>query len=123
MRQENIYALVDPGTHCVRYVGRTSQTLEQRLAHHIGAARRGKVASALYAWIRSTNYKPTIVLLQTVEPGEVRLPDGRYENPASAAEIKWVKRFERSQLTNRWIDRECRAYKRLINTPQARASP
>ncbi len=115
MQTEHIYALVDPGTRRVRYVGRTSLPLTKRLAQHIGAANRGDGSNSLHAWIRSICYEPIIVLLDTVEVHERSLAGGKYENTASSAEVKWIKRFERGSLVNAWVDRECQAYKRLIN--------
>lgn len=115
MRTELIYALIDPTSREVRYVGRTSRTLKQRRDEHISAAKRSVKLTAVQAWIRSIKYRPATVLLQRVDVNKISNSDGRLENTASAAEIKWIKRFERSRLLNGWIDRECRAYKRLVN--------
>ena len=112
---EIICALVDPNTHKVRYVGRTSESAGKRLRHHITASRRCKLPPPLYEWIRSLSpSKPVLVVLQEVVCATVLVEDGRREYTASAAEAKWIKRFERGQLFN-WIDRDSRAYKRLVN--------
>src|SRR5690348_11859576 len=111
-----IYALVDPETLLVRYVGRTSQTPQKRLAHHLSAARRN-VQRPVYDWIRSiTPARPIIVVLQEVDHARVKRTDGqsRYESTVSAAETKWMKRFERSRIFNA-IDRSSGAYRRLVN--------
>jgi hypothetical protein len=112
-----IYGLIDPHTHRTRYVGRTNHTATKRFKEHIQEARRGNVRP-VYDWIRSL--LPRVPVLHVLEviadgDGEVTLPDGKYENKGSAAETKWSKRFERSQLFN-WIDRDSRAYRRLVNT-------
>jgi hypothetical protein len=109
-----VYALVDPNTLQVRYVGRTSQTAARRLRHHLGAARRGSPKS-VYAWIRSiAPALPIIVVLQEVEHARIKRNDGLYETTVAAAETKWMKRFERSKIFNS-IDRSSGAYRRLVN--------
>lgn len=109
-----IYALVDPQTRQVRYVGRTSQTLKQRLGHHLTAARRN-VQKPVYAWIRSIAPEtPIAVILQEVEYSRYARAKGVYETTTEAAETKWMKRFERSGILNS-INRHTKAYQRLIN--------
>lgn len=109
-----IYALADPDTHQVRYVGRTGQTAQQRLSHHLGAARRGHTAP-VYDWIRGLAPRvPLLIILQELRNQKIALPDGVYESTVEAAETKWMKRFERSQLFNR-IKRHSRVYRRLVN--------
>ena len=110
-----IYALADPNTHHVRYVGKTSQTALRRLQHHLSAARRG-VPGPLYVWIRSlTPRLPLLIVLQEIDGvvGRLRCPGG-YENAIAAAETKWMKRFERSGIFN-LIMRDSLAYRRLVN--------
>src|SRR5215472_7677276 len=90
-----IYALVDPDTHHVRYVGRTGQSALQRLSHHLGAAKRSHTAP-VYEWIRGLAPRvPLLVVLQELQNQQVILPDSRYESTVEAAETKWMKRFER----------------------------
>lgn len=109
-----IYALADPNTHEVRYVGQTSRTLAKRLYDHMTAARRN-VRTPLYDWIRRLSpERPVIVLLQTVHNEKVADSRGKYESTAITAETKWMKRFERSQLLTP-IARDSRAYRKLVN--------
>lgn len=71
-----IYGLVDPDSNKIRYVGKTSSTIERRLLEHINDAinimnKRGrKKINKRYSWIISllkNNQKPTIELLEEVE--------------------------------------------------------
>jgi hypothetical protein len=119
-----IYALVDPNTHQVRYVGRTRQKAAQRLAHHIGAAKRGN-KQPVYEWISSLlPAQPVLVILQegiVIErKGSGTYDTRRYWNTAEAAETKWMKRFERSQLLCS-ISRDSGAYRSLVNPPGVKA--
>jgi hypothetical protein len=109
-----IYALADPVTFQVRYVGRTGRTAIQRLRDHVQAAKRGD-SDPVYEWIRSLAPRiPVLIILQEVQNDRVALPDGKYESRGEAAETKWMKRFERSPLFNT-IKRNSRIYKRLVN--------
>lgn len=79
-----IYALVDPNTHQVRYVGRTSQPVTRRLAQHI-TQRRGNKRSGqrpVYEWISSLlPAQPIVVILQ--EGIEIeRKGSGTYDDAA-----------------------------------------
>lgn len=64
-----IYALLDPNTSEVRYVGQTVQTLRERLRNHVMDARRRSESSApVYAWIRGileNGGRPEIKLITT----------------------------------------------------------
>jgi hypothetical protein len=115
MRQ-TIYALVDPLTHQIRYVGRTGKTLDQRLADHIGAARRN-MRRPVYDWIRQLATKPIILELQVLDhPRRIGPPGSNlYHSTAQSCETKWMKRFERSLLLQA-IPRQSRAYKKLVNS-------
>lgn len=71
-----IYGLVDPDSNKIRYVGKTSSTIERRLLEHINDAisimnKKGKKKiNKRYSWIISllkNNQKPTIKLLEEVE--------------------------------------------------------
>jgi hypothetical protein len=108
-----IYALIDPNTHQVRYVGQTSKTPQERLQQHMYAARRN--AKPVYDWIRNlAPAKPFIVVLQEVKnETQGRTEDLHYENTAASAETKWMKRFERYILNA--IPRHSAAYQRLVN--------
>lgn len=65
MMQTKIYVLSGPDG-VVRYVGKTSKTLETRLAKHLGEARLGKKTHRFH-WIRSLPAPPEITLLHVVE--------------------------------------------------------
>lgn len=115
-----IYALVDPNTHQVRYVGKTTQTTKQRFNFHIGAAKRGADDHQVYEWMRSLlPQQPVLVILQE-DVHSVTMGSNGMWNTAEAAETKWKKRFERSQLLCA-IPRDSRAYKSLTNPPNVKA--
>jgi len=89
-----IYALLDPDTKDIRYVGKTRKGLRQRLGDHISLAQRGK-GTYKYNWIRelmSHGRIPEIVILEVVPDGE----------DWKAYEQKWIGRGRESgwQLTN-----------------------
>jgi hypothetical protein len=112
-----IYALVDPHTSQVRYVGRTTQTVTQRLAHHIGAAKRGKNKHPVYAWIRSLQpAQPLIVILRDEinTSSVIKRPRG-WTSIAEHEETKWKKRLERSPLLC-VVPRSSQNYRALVNT-------
>jgi hypothetical protein len=101
-----VYALVDPKTHLVRYVGQTQQW-EQRYAFHCSPHRtRGCTAE----WVRSLEpLNPILVLLEVVE-------HPFYDSyPATVAETKWIKRFRRTVLNVRTRKNSPSTWDRLIN--------
>jgi hypothetical protein len=108
-----IYALVDPTTHQVRYVGQTGVAPDVRLRYHVNAAGRGINKHAVYEWMRGLKAPPLIVVLQDVENAKVKWSKGRYENTVKAAETKWMKRFERYILNS--INRDHHSYTKLTN--------
>lgn len=58
-----IYGLYDPHTGQLRYVGRTVQPLETRLAGHLAFAAKYRSTSPLVRWLRElieTGFAPTI---------------------------------------------------------------
>ncbi len=64
-----IYALVDPRTGAIRYIGITSKILKRRLSAHIAVAKAGEQTHRA-AWIRnllSQALTPAIVLLQETD--------------------------------------------------------
>ena len=63
-----IYAIVDPETHLVRYVGQTT-----RLASRYKERCKGAY-SATARWVRSLNYDPQLVTLETLPNEMVRRP-------------------------------------------------
>lgn len=115
-----IYALVDPNTNQVRYVGRTRQTPEQRLAAHL---KPGNNSHPVYAWMRSLQPAlPVLVILQEgisterKSSGTHRAGTYKQWTPDDRAEVKWMKRFERSPLLCS-IPRDTDAYRTLVNPP------
>ncbi|MGE5113602.1 MAG: GIY-YIG nuclease family protein [Acidobacteriaceae bacterium] len=104
-----VYALVDPNTHLVRYVGQT-QELEQRYALHCSAS-----GGCTAEWVQSlVPLKPVLVLL-----AEVEHPD--FDNyPVTEAETKWIKRFRRTILNVRTRQNSPSTWDRLTN-PDERA--
>lgn len=63
----SIYALIDPCTGLVRYVGITAQPLAKRFSKHLQMARRGE-QNHRSAWIRSLlaqNKVPLMLLIET----------------------------------------------------------
>lgn len=65
-----IYGLVDPVSKEIRYVGKTVQSVENRLASHLSKAKTSKKKTHVYCWIKSLltqNLKPDIVVLEEVD--------------------------------------------------------
>ena len=109
-----IYALADPNTHQVRYVGQTSQAVEVRFKNHLDCARLN-YDEPVYECIRSLRpSKPILVELQTVNHTRTIIRGAAQEHKAHAAEVKWMKRFERYNLLQ-FVNRNRAAYKRLVN--------
>lgn len=64
----SIYALIDPRTDKIRYIGQTYQITETRLRGHINASRRG-VRTHVACWIRGlllNSLRPLLVTLELV---------------------------------------------------------
>lgn len=64
-----VYALTDPGTHEVRYVGYTSKTVRERLAGHLASSRsHGRNYDIpIYRWIRALaarGERPGVIVLE-----------------------------------------------------------
>jgi hypothetical protein len=72
-----IYALCEPGTRTVRYIGKTV-ALKKRLACHLSDSTERK--THLGNWLRSLGEAPNMVLLREVHGSE-----------GSAAEIKYIR--------------------------------
>ena len=84
MPTTNIYALCEPGTLEVRYVGKAQKSLEKRWHGHLTAARRGK-SSLVTKWIAgwlATGKEPTMILLAECP-----------ERMEKAVEQAWVQLF------------------------------
>lgn len=89
----SIYALRDPVTLEIRYVGKTTRSLAVRLRHHL-KPKALSVCTHKNSWIRKLlreGHRPLIELLETV--------DNQQENQA---EIAWIARLRASgsDLTN-----------------------
>lgn len=68
-KQVKIYALIDPITLKVRYIGRTTSSLKKRLSEHISKAKHCNNYTHKENWIRSLlkiNSKPYIRCLTTI---------------------------------------------------------
>ena len=103
-----VYALVDPKTHLVRYVGQTQQ-LEQRHAVHCSGS-----GGCTAEWVRSLMpLKPVLVSLAAVEHSFY------YSYPATVEETKWIKRFRRTVLNVRTRKNSPSTWDGLINPDEA----
>lgn len=72
-KQVKIYALIDPITLKVRYIGRTTSSLKKRLSEHISKAKHFHNYTHKENWIRSLlkiNSKPYIRYLTIIEGWE-----------------------------------------------------
>lgn len=79
---QTIYALRDPNTDAIRYVGKTSAALGTRISRHLAKARHKPSEAAVLVWIRSlmdAGVGPKAEVLEVVPD---RLGD--------AAEIIWI---------------------------------
>jgi hypothetical protein len=65
MKHTKIYALLDPKTKEIRYIGLTISSLKGRLSHHIHAAKT-RERTHRTNWIRSLNEKPEIILIDEI---------------------------------------------------------
>jgi hypothetical protein len=95
MRPDKIYALVDPQTHVVRYVGKTKQPLEARYQNHASGNCKGTAA-----WVHTLSAPPVLILLETGEERRIRrlgIESGTIAASAFA-ETKWIKRFRRTVI-------------------------
>jgi hypothetical protein len=95
MRTGYIYALAEPDTGEVRYVGKTVQTPATRLkTHRVNAWRAagGKAKDLyVYRWLRKIGVAPQLFVLETLR-----------EDQLSEAEIYWIRfmRLAGARLTN-----------------------
>jgi hypothetical protein len=62
----SIYALCEPRTGEIRYIGKTSMPIQTRLHSHVRAARRASGRRYVSQWIQSLDAPPTIRLLLIV---------------------------------------------------------
>jgi hypothetical protein len=99
-----IYALLEPNTELVRYVGLTKKSLKERLRKHLNEKLRGKKATYKYNWIQSLKekgLKPEIILLE----------DNLNLEEANEKEIVYIKTFKSfgAKLVNISIGGNCGA--------------
>ncbi len=89
-----IYTLSDPQTNTIRYVGKTSSTLESRLSGHITLAKKGLTKYHSSRWIKSLLLKGLIPKIELIEEVE----DSQWE----VLEIYWIEQFRQwgFKLTN-----------------------
>jgi hypothetical protein len=92
-----IYALIDPRTHELRYIGQTGRSLPARLTRHIRTAKDGTRAH-MGAWIRG-------MLADGVSPELVVVEEHPNEQAADEAEQFWIEYFRSigCRLVNRAI--------------------
>ncbi len=88
------YKLVDPRTGNPRYVGRTTQTLDERLRGHIYDSRRSKTRVAL--WVKElleAGLRPEIVFLEQAQDFGLH-------------ESRWIDRFKKQgfDMLNKYVD-------------------
>jgi hypothetical protein len=70
-----VYALIDPRVGTPRYVGKTVQMPERRLAEHLRDARAGKNPARVYRWIRSLERDGVRPEILVIEHGPADLND------------------------------------------------
>jgi len=115
--KQYIYGLIDPRDYRVRYVGRTTQRMDRRLAHHMGQAKRGN-PKPVYAWLRALlPGQPWLVCLETCNGLVKKVGGTGWRNAADPAEIKWVKRFRRDCLNDLKFESTKRDWVHLVNRP------
>ena len=104
----SIYALVDPTTHIVRYVGRTCQLLTRFRSHSRGECKYTR------DWVLSLPEKPVLVVLENVTgTGNELIRD------SNASETKWIKRFRRTVINTKLRDNGPKVWDALVNVKDA----
>lgn len=93
-RVVKIYALVDPRTGSVRYVGKTETSLRRRLSMHISHVRTGYLCGPCQKWIAelmNVGLRPQIIALEEVD-----------RTNWESAERKWINHYRSldAQLLN-----------------------
>lgn len=82
-----IYGLCDPINSQIKYIGKTSLSLNRRLSGHISQSK--KKLNKRYAWIRGLGIKPTIVLLEITNHTE-----------SNSREKYWINKIGLHNLVN-----------------------
>ena len=70
MKHTKIYALLDPSTNIIRYVGLTTVALNHRLNQHVYAAKT-RSQTHRTKWINSLKEKPVIILIDEIISDQV----------------------------------------------------
>jgi hypothetical protein len=91
VRTGYIYALAEPESGEVRYVGKTVRTPEERLRNHIAGSRNTNSTIRIHRWLRKINVPPQLFIIESVPEDEL-----------DDAERHWifVMRMIGCQLTN-----------------------
>lgn len=86
-----IYAVLDPDTQEIRYIGKTVRTMNLRLAEHIREAKRGNDLW-FFRWLRNLDKKPIIKELERISEGK----------DWQSIEMKWIDYYKKvgAKLTN-----------------------
>lgn len=92
-KARNIYILMDPRTHEVKYVGATRMSVRDRLTYHISHARRGSTVNC-HRWILELDADGLVPLIDIVE----LVSDDDWQQ----REIFWIRYFvdQGAELTN-----------------------
>ena len=108
-----VYALVDPETHVVRYVGQTTN-VPLRYRQHCSAR-----DSTTKHWIKGLANPPFLVVLEQGECARVPVPGspGKFTGKGTICETKWLKRFRRTILNRRLRENSSGTWDRLVNPP------
>lgn len=115
-----IYALVDPTSHLVRYVGQAAD-LQQRYRSHCA----GYESNTTSAWVKSLHQPPILVILETIEDADKRRHFRGVRNEhgvriCTVAETKWIKRFRRTLLNKNQRLNSAATWDWLINPDEER---
>lgn len=87
MKKVKIYALINPETEEIKYIGKTIRTLEQRLTNHICDAKSKRYKNYTINWINSLlkkNITPEIILIEEIN----------YEDNWEWLEQYWISQFK-----------------------------
>lgn len=110
-----VYALVNPLTHLVRYVGQTTD-IDKRYRSHCSGKDVGTSD-----WVRSMRQSPILVILETVEHRTVPCKGSGAGslNATTIAETKWIKRFRRTILNTRTRENSATTWDWLKNPDES----
>lgn len=94
-RPSNIYALIDPRTNKIMYIGQTIQLITKRLKAHIWFVKSGRDKTRKSKWIKDlllSGHKPTIL----------KIDEAIYGMDSDNLEAKWISYYRKinKELTN-----------------------